>query len=198
MDVVRTPLPSEIVPLHAFLNSIDLRSFTHHGIVHRGGEHLPTTQALTDWLRERGLLEADVVASEDDLRHARRLRAQLRGSLERQAQPQGALEERPASARELLVGPDESVPLNFRLSTSPGRPPALVPVGAGAQGALERIALLVCEAVAAGTWGRLKMCEATDCRWVFYDRSKPGRGRWCAAELCGNRMKTRAYRQRQR
>ncbi|GGU44349.1 hypothetical protein GCM10010211_04920 [Streptomyces albospinus] len=190
MDVVRTPLPSEIAPLHAFLNSLDLRSFTHHGTVHRGGDHLSTTQALTDWLRKRGLLAADAAASEDDLRHARRLRAQLRGSLGQRAQSPGPLEERP--------GPEGSVPLNLRLGTPPGQPPALVPVGAGAQGALERIALLVCEAVAAGTWGRLKMCEAADCQWVFYDRSKPGRGRWCAAELCGNRMKTRAYRERQR
>ena len=49
-----------------------------------------------------------------------------------------------------------------------------------------------------GTWSRLKVCAADDCRWIFYDRTKPGRGRWCEPELCGNRVKTRAYRERRR
>ncbi|MFD9698271.1 CGNR zinc finger domain-containing protein [Lentzea sp. NPDC059081] len=40
------------------------------------------------------------------------------------------------------------------------------------------------------------MCAAPDCRWAFYDVSRNGRGRWCAMEICGNRQKTRAYRER--
>lgn len=43
---------------------------------------------------------------------------------------------------------------------------------------------------------RLRICAAEDCLWAFYDRSKNGRARWCSAAGCGNRMKTRAYRQR--
>lgn len=43
---------------------------------------------------------------------------------------------------------------------------------------------------------RLRICAADDCRWAFYDRSKNGRARWCSSAGCGNRMKTRAYRQR--
>jgi hypothetical protein len=31
---------------------------------------------------------------------------------------------------------------------------------------------------------RLKMCASEECRWVFYDRSKPGTGRRCASALC--------------
>ena len=49
-----------------------------------------------------------------------------------------------------------------------------------------------------GTLDRLKMCAAEECRRVFFDRSKPATRRWCMSELCGNRMKTRAYRERQR
>ncbi|MFD7919439.1 CGNR zinc finger domain-containing protein [Streptomyces sp. NPDC059740] len=191
------PLPSEIEPLHAFLNSIDLRSFTDHGTVHQGGEHLPTARALTGWLRERELLAAGTDATEADLRHAHRLRGQLRGALAQRSLTAQAAEAGPAPEQGPLV-PGEEVPMTLRLTTYPGRAPALLPVAAGAQGALDRIALMVCEAVAAGTWNRLKMCEAADCRWVFYDRSRPGRGRWCAADLCGNRMKTRAYRERHR
>jgi CGNR zinc finger len=41
---------------------------------------------------------------------------------------------------------------------------------------------------------RLKMCASDACRWIFYDRSKPGNRRWCSSVLCGNREKTRSYR----
>src|SRR5205823_11723454 len=54
------------------------------------------------------------------------------------------------------------------------------------------------DASANGTLDRLKMCASEECRRVFYDRSKPGTRRWCQAALCGNRIKTRAYRERQR
>lgn len=40
------------------------------------------------------------------------------------------------------------------------------------------------------------LCAAHDCRFVFYDHAKPGNGRWCSTEGCGNRNKTRTYRRR--
>lgn len=49
-----------------------------------------------------------------------------------------------------------------------------------------------------GTLSRLKMCAAEECRRVFFDRSKPATRRWCMSTLCGNRMKTRTYRERHR
>ena len=49
-----------------------------------------------------------------------------------------------------------------------------------------------------GTLDRLKMCASDECRRVFFDRSKPSTRRWCMSSLCGNRMKTRSYRERQR
>ena len=48
-----------------------------------------------------------------------------------------------------------------------------------------------------GTLDRLKMAHPTNAR-VFFDRSKPATRRWCMSSLCGNRMKTRNYRERQR
>src|SRR5665647_1702578 len=44
----------------------------------------------------------------------------------------------------------------------------------------------------------LMLCAAEECRRVFFDRSKPATRRWCMSTLCGNRMKTRAYRERHR
>ncbi len=49
-----------------------------------------------------------------------------------------------------------------------------------------------------GTLDRLKMCAAEECRRVFFDRSKPATRRWCMSTLCGNRIKTRTYRERRR
>jgi predicted RNA-binding Zn ribbon-like protein len=47
-----------------------------------------------------------------------------------------------------------------------------------------------------GTWGRLKVCR--NCEWSFYDTSKNRSGSWCSMQLCGNRLKTRAYRSRRK
>ena len=63
---------------------------------------------------------------------------------------------------------------------------------------LTAIVETVATSVARGTWRRLKICAAADCRWVFYDDSRNGAGRWCSMAACGNRVKTRTYRQRQR
>ncbi|WP_405742450.1 CGNR zinc finger domain-containing protein [Streptomyces sp. NBC_01525] len=54
----------------------------------------------------------------------------------------------------------------------------------------------IATAAADGTWTRLKACEAHDCRWVFYDRSPAGGGRWCTMAVCGSRAKMRSYRAR--
>ncbi|HEV2180160.1 MAG TPA: CGNR zinc finger domain-containing protein, partial [Gemmatimonadaceae bacterium] len=43
---------------------------------------------------------------------------------------------------------------------------------------------------------RLRRCENSECRVVFYDDSRPGTRRWCASNRCGDRIRARAYRQR--
>ena len=174
------PLPAEIAVVHAFLNTLDLRSFSRHGTRHLAGDGLATPDDLVAWLRAHGLLEGTVTGNEQDLRHAHELRAQLRACV-------------------AGTGGHELPPvhLDLQLGVAPGQPPILEPAGRGVPAALARIALSAVRAAATGSWHRLKVCAAPDCQWVFYDHSRPGRGRWCAPELCGNRMKTRAYRQRQ-
>ncbi|MFG2222928.1 CGNR zinc finger domain-containing protein [Streptomyces sp. NPDC048644] len=187
MDVTSSTPPPEAALLHSFLNTLDLRTFTRYGIPLHGDDLLSTPRALAAWLYARELLPADSRVSGQDLARARDLRAQLRAALSRGEDPEAA-----------DGGSPQGIRLSFRLSAAPGEPPRLVPAGADVDGALGHIALSAARAVTSGAWGRLKMCEAPDCHWVFYDKSRPGRGRWCSAELCGNRMKTRAYRRRQR
>lgn len=43
---------------------------------------------------------------------------------------------------------------------------------------------------------RVKICPADDCRWAFYDTSRNHSRQWCSMEVCGNRAKVRAHRER--
>ena len=43
---------------------------------------------------------------------------------------------------------------------------------------------------------RIRRCENSGCKVIFYDDSRPGLRRWCAAKRCGDRMRARLYRKR--
>ena len=74
----------------------------------------------------------------------------------------------------------------------------LEPRAGGVQGALGRLLAMVAEAMAEGTWSRLKACSDHGCQWAFLDRSKNRSGHWCSMRVCGNRAKARQFRERQR
>lgn len=66
-----------------------------------------------------------------------------------------------------------------------------------------RTVVVVLDAIAAGTWPRLKVCP--DCRWAFYDHTRSATKRWClmnasstAGRSCGNIAKSRRRRARER
>jgi predicted RNA-binding Zn ribbon-like protein len=59
---------------------------------------------------------------------------------------------------------------------------------------LGRLVAVAFGAMLEGTWPRLKACR--NCKWAFYDYSKNRAASWCSMQLCGNRLKTRAYRSR--
>ncbi|HEX9067070.1 MAG TPA: CGNR zinc finger domain-containing protein, partial [Streptosporangiaceae bacterium] len=70
------------------------------------------------------------------------------------------------------------------------------PAGTGVEAGLAALLLIAAEAAATGTWTRLKVCGADDCRWAFYDRSPTRSGCWCSMAICGSRAKSRAFRRR--
>jgi hypothetical protein len=90
----------------------------------------------------------------------------------------------------------QELPLVIRLGET--SEPELVSGEGGVKGALGRILADVVVASSKGTWARMKICAAEDCRWAYYDHSKSRTGRWCAMETCGNRHKTRRYRRKKR
>jgi CGNR zinc finger/Glyoxalase-like domain len=125
-----------------------------------------------------------------DLARARDLRDGLRAWL-RARQGLDHDPERLGRARDLLGG------LRLRVGLE-ARTAALRPTGGPVAAALERLAADLATAAATGTLQRLKVCGAPDCQFVYYDHSRSRTSRWCSTEVCGNRMKTRRYRDRRR
>lgn len=171
-----------------FLNTLDERTFIRHGRRHTGGDALSTVHDLTGWLAGNRLIPAGTPASAADLTAASALRDALRTALKLRACPGAQTAAGPLNT--VLAG----FPLHARLS--PAMTLELAPAGHGVSAALAAIAAAAA-APAGGTWERLKICAATDCRWVFYDTSRNAAGRWCSMRTCGNRDKTKAYRRRQ-
>jgi hypothetical protein len=78
-----------------------------------------------------------------------------------------------------------------------GSQPRLMPLSRGtADTVLASLLGAVAEAVASGTWDRLKICRNPECRWAYYDHSRNRSRAWCSMAVCGNRAKARAFRTR--
>ncbi|HEV3504414.1 MAG TPA: CGNR zinc finger domain-containing protein [Actinomycetes bacterium] len=186
------PRPAEVARLEAFCNTVDRHTFGEHGSKPAGRrELLATPDRLRDWLVAQGLLDEPGARVEaGDLEGALALRDGLRAWLQaRQGLPhdQGELDR----AKKLLGR------LRLRVDLE-GETAALAPAGDPATAALGRLAGDLATAGATGALARLKICDAPDCRFVYYDRSRSRTSRWCSTEVCGNRMKTRRYRGRRR
>ena len=69
--------------------------------------------------------------------------------------------------------------------------------GDGVRRGLAEIAVAMQRAVAEGIWWRLKICSSDECEWAYYDKSKNRSRSWCEYG-CGNKLKMRAYRARQK
>jgi predicted RNA-binding Zn ribbon-like protein len=66
------------------------------------------------------------------------------------------------------------------------------------EAALGPIALAAVSLFTEGDFHRIRECGGHACGWLFYDRSKNNRRRWCEMEVCGNRAKQRRLAARRR
>ena len=165
-----------------------LRRFVNTRDVEDGIEELGTPAAVRAWLREHGLPNVPRPGA-GDVERLTALREALRGLM---LANNGQADER--RALEHLRAEAARVPLQVRFD---GRgDSALVPGGAGVDAVVGELIGIVHEAMADGTWPRLKACRADDCEWAFYDRSRNRSGAWCSMAVCGNRAKARTYRRR--
>ncbi|CAL9312480.1 CGNR zinc finger domain-containing protein [Streptomyces olindensis] len=162
----RSPAPGGLVLVEALVNTLDIES---------GADALDTPEG-----RARIGITRD-----DEAEAARALRESLRAVLLAHAGHPPHREVPPLG--DLLA----AAPLVVTVDPADGSA-ALTPADGNSLHA--RVAAAVAEALVAGTWTRLKACEAADCHWAYYDRSPAGRGRWCSMQVCGARAKMRRYR----
>jgi predicted RNA-binding Zn ribbon-like protein len=171
--------PGELELVRLFVNTADLES---------GVEELSDPATLQAWLSAHGLGSGEA-ASAADLHSARRVREAIRGLL---------LENSGVSVRTDAAITLELTAARARLGLrfEPAGGVRLEPAAPGVAGALGRLVGIVAGAMAAGTWSRLKACQADGCGWAFYDHARNRSRRWCSMAVCGNRTKARSYRRR--
>ncbi|HZN76912.1 MAG TPA: CGNR zinc finger domain-containing protein [Micromonosporaceae bacterium] len=171
-------VPEALWLTESLLNSIDVEA---------GQDDLDSLPRFARWLRDHGRAAAADTVTEADLVLARRLRDELRTEL--LGHHDGGTRDR--STLDSLAG---SVMLSVRVG--PDGSMRFAPAESGTRGVFGEVLAAVALASCDGTWDRLKICGNDECAVVFYDRSKNACRRWCSMEVCGNRVKTRAYRQR--
>ncbi len=160
--------PPPLRLVQEFVNSVDLEN---------GREW------LGDWLRGQG-----VRASAADLGRATRAREALRELLQANngESPHG-------DPWSLLSGVAAAAELTVDFAG-----PTLRPRAPGLDGVLGQVVAVAFTAMVDGSWARLKACRNHRCGWAFYDHSKNRSASWCSMQLCGNRAKLRAHRERKR
>lgn len=178
------PAPGRLALVQAFVNTVDLES---------GRDALAAPDGLRDWMRAHGLLAAGARVSRDEVQRAVAVREALRGlllvnagllSADAVRTQRTAIEEAAARGPLTVRFDDDGA---TRLDSATG----------GVDGGIARLLATVHEARLEGTWERLKACRNDRCHWAFYDHSKNRSGAWCTMAVCGSRLKSRAYRQRQ-
>ncbi|PWB74022.1 hypothetical protein C3F09_04440 [candidate division GN15 bacterium] len=182
-DLLKTgskPAPGELALVQAVINTLDLEDEK---------DDLACPELLRLWLIRFGLLEDSDSVSESDWALMMEVREALRQAL--MANHGDAIGDVALVKLNRLVSQFQMA-VEFRRD---GRA-ELVPRSSGIAGAAGRLMAIVAQSVMDGSWGRLKICSSSTCRWAFYDSSKNQSGRWCSMSVCGSRLKAREYRKR--
>ena len=173
--------PGQLALVQSFLNSLDLEA---------GRDDLADISAAQAWLASHRLVSSGTEYDEAD---RRRLTDVRRALLSLVAANGGAGLQRRAVTT--LNEAARRVRLGVRLHPEDGY--RLMAEGVGIDRPIGEVLIAVTTSMAAGSWNRLKICSNDSCQEAFYDASRNRSGRWCSMAKCGNRMKGRAYRQRQ-
>jgi predicted RNA-binding Zn ribbon-like protein len=162
---------------------------TLHKDIQGDEEELTTPGRLVSWLAARDLIGPDARATGTELRQAKELREAIRTLL----LAHNEIEVDEVAAHAVLDQAARKARIELRFEVDG---PELASAAAGVAGGLGRVIIAVHDAVADGSWQRLKACRARDCEWAFIDTAKNQSRAWCSMRSCGNREKARAYRKR--
>jgi predicted RNA-binding Zn ribbon-like protein len=175
---------------HHHMKGLELiRDFVNTADLERGDDALANPRGLQSFLALHALAEPRDRATAGDLAEARAIREAVRDLLgahtgadvDRDAA--SATLDRASRKAGLAVRFDGGV-VHFRAG------------GQGISGGLGRLLAAVAEAMADGSWQRLKACRSDSCRWAFIDNARNHSRLWCDMATCGNRAKARAFRSR--
>ncbi|MBF9134576.1 CGNR zinc finger domain-containing protein [Plantactinospora sp. S1510] len=174
----RTPAPGRLALVQDLLNTVDIEA---------DRDRLRTIAELAAFAAAHGC--AELTFTDSDVTETRRFREALRDACRGHT---GA--KVPAASAAVLRYTLGTAPLVLTIDDAGAA--RAVPAGRldGSAALIATVAAAILDAVAAGTWPRLKSCAAHRCQWVYYDHSPAGRGRWCTMSICGSRAKMRAYR----
>jgi predicted RNA-binding Zn ribbon-like protein len=181
-------VPDDLALLYEFVNSIDKRCYVENRIAHTGSDALRTEKQFGQWMRAHSLDRP--AGSPRERAQALALREALRSYLKvapdarSEAAESGRRLAKAAAPFPLVVDIEAKGAMHLRPATGTSE--------------LGRVLAQLQGLAASDRLDRLKMCSSDECEWVFFDRSKPGNRRWCSSDRCGNRQKTRDYRERKR
>lgn len=182
MSGASAPAPGRLETVRRYVNTLDIEL---------GTDALTTPAELAAWLRSAELLPGSAVAAGPAaVAHAVAVREALREAL---AANHGG-DPIPAEALTVLNETAARARLTATLTARDGW--RARPAADGVDGALGGLLALVGDAMADGTWSRLKVCVNDTCQWAFYDESRARTGKWCSMQVCGNRAKQQAWRDR--
>jgi len=171
-------LDSEISLLVDFVNTRDLEGET---------DAIAGPEELSAWIGERG--EDVGTLDEEDVARVQALRESLRSLLLTHNGGPGD----PARLEPLREAAERS---RYRTTFSSAGELEIAPARSDLTGFEARLLLAIERLQAQGAWARLKACTDDGCQWAFYDATRNRSRTWCSMEECGNREKTRRYRER--
>lgn len=162
-----------------FVNTRDLEE---------GTDSIAEPELLVDWIAER---TGDYLLPPDGEGHARALA--LRESLRALLRANNGVE---ASEEELAPLREAADRSRYRTTISADGQLDLAPARSDLSGFEARLLLALERIQSQGAWPRLKACTDDGCQWAFFDATRNRSRTWCSMEECGNREKTRRYRER--
>jgi predicted RNA-binding Zn ribbon-like protein len=166
-----------------------IRDFVNTADLEERRDDLQDARGLVRWLAAHRLAGARARARAEDAAEARAVREALRELL--RANNGVAVDEASAAATLDAAGRRAGLAVRFV-----GGSIRLVPSRRGVSGALGGVLAATAEAMADGSWQRLKACRSYTCRWAFVDHARNRSRQWCSMSVCGNREKARLFRQR--
>ncbi len=175
--------PEPLLVVQGFANTV--AAYDHEE------ELLIDVDATREWLKQTDLVAPGTEVDEADRENLVAFRVLVRALID--ANMTG---EQDRAANERLAALAAEHPVRIAVDAD-GRVGLDLDPPASVDALIAQMIGIVLQAQIDGSWKRLKICGADDCRWAFFDASKNQRGHWCSMELCGNRVKNRTYRRRQ-